>query len=72
MSRSPKAYRHTPTAYQTDLSWETHDAGTHGTVVLQMYMSRTLGFVTALLGFALYSFLPYYLESLNLYTVIAP
>ena len=31
MSRSPEAYLHTPTAYQTDLSCEAHDAGTHAT-----------------------------------------
>ena len=29
MSCSPEAYLHTPTAYQTDLSCEAHDAGTH-------------------------------------------
>jgi hypothetical protein len=32
MSRSPEAYLHTPTAYQTDLSCEAHDAGTHATL----------------------------------------
>jgi hypothetical protein len=31
MSRSPEAYLHTPTAYQTDLSCEAHDVGTHAT-----------------------------------------
>jgi hypothetical protein len=32
MSRSPEAYPHTPTAYQTNLSSEAHDAGTHATI----------------------------------------
>jgi hypothetical protein len=32
MSRSPEAYLHTPTAYQTDLSCEARDAGTHATL----------------------------------------
>jgi len=31
-SRSSEAYLHTPTAYQTDLSCEAHDAGTHATL----------------------------------------
>jgi len=31
MSRSPEAYLHTPTAYQTDLSSGSHDAGIHAT-----------------------------------------
>jgi len=34
MSRSPEAYLHTPTAYQTDLSCEAHDAGTHATHII--------------------------------------
>jgi hypothetical protein len=29
MSRAPEAHLHTPTAYQTDLSSEAHDVGTH-------------------------------------------
>jgi len=29
MSRSPEAYHHTVTAYQTDLSCDVGDAGTH-------------------------------------------
>jgi hypothetical protein len=31
-SRTPETYLHTPTAYQTDLSSEAHNAGTHATV----------------------------------------
>jgi len=36
MSRSPEAYLHTPTAYQTDLRSEAHDAGTHATDVVTL------------------------------------
>jgi len=35
MSRSPEASLHTPTAYQTDLSSEAHDAGTDATAKCQ-------------------------------------
>jgi hypothetical protein len=33
-NHSREAYPHTPTAYQTDLNSEAHDAGTHTTVVV--------------------------------------
>jgi hypothetical protein len=42
MSRSPEAYLHTPTAYQTDLSSEAHDAGIHATDMARVWMSDGL------------------------------
>ena len=42
MSRSPEAYLHTPTAYQTDLSCEDHDAGTHATTNVEICKGRTV------------------------------
>jgi hypothetical protein len=44
MSRSPEAYLHTPTAYQTDLSCGDHDAGTHTTGGVTIWkLGRTVG-----------------------------
>jgi len=37
MSRSPEEYLHRPTAYQTDLSSEAHNTGTHATVDVTVY-----------------------------------
>jgi hypothetical protein len=41
MSRSPEVYPHTPTAYQTDLSSEAHDAGTHATYLTFMALCES-------------------------------